>query len=130
MKIVEDKVQMLNCPLNQDDVRGSEDILGGNLGCLKGKNPRQKTPHIRGGNLPLPITILERYKSVTLTGHIMFINCIRFVNTILRHVKFVTAEHIGNAKASTLQESIRKFKQVYMQRGFNITNILLYGKFS
>ena len=48
VKIVGDKVQMLNCPLNHDDVRGAGDIWGGNLGCLKGKTPRQKMPHIRG----------------------------------------------------------------------------------
>ena len=60
----------------------------------------------------------------------MFINSIRFINTISIHVKFITAEHIANAEASTLQESIRKVKQVYMQRGFNITNILMDGKFT
>ena len=95
---------MLNFPLNCDDVRGAEYILGGNLGCLKGETPRQKTPHIRGWILPLPTNILERYKSVTLAVDIMFINGIRFINPISRHVKFMTVEHIANAEALTLQE--------------------------
>ena len=82
VKIVEDKVQMLNCPLNQDDVRGAEDIWGGNLGCLKGNTPSQKTPHIKGENFPLPITILERFTNVTLAVDIMFINGVRFIDTI------------------------------------------------
>ena len=30
VKILEDNVQMLNCPLNQDDIRGAEEILGKN----------------------------------------------------------------------------------------------------
>ena len=60
----------------------------------------------------------------------MFINGIRFIKFFSRHVKFMTAEHIANYKASTLQESIRQVKQVYMQRGFNITNILMDGKFT
>ena len=59
----------------------------------------------------------------------MFINGVRFINTISRHVKFMMAEHIANVEASTLQESIRQVKQVYMQRGFKITNILMDGKF-
>ena len=42
----------------------------------------------------------------------------------------MTAERIANAKAFTLQESTRQFKQVYMQRGFNNTNILMDGKFN
>ena len=103
VKIVEDKVQMLNFLLNRDDVRGTEEIWGVNLGCLKGNTPRQKTPHTRGGIFLIPITILERYKEITLSGDIMFINGIRFISTISGHVKFVTAEHIDNAEASTLQ---------------------------
>ena len=71
---------------------------------LKRKDPKTKTPHIRGEILPLPTTILERYKNTTLAGDIMFINVIRFINTISRHVNFMTAEHIANAEASTLQE--------------------------
>ena len=59
----------------------------------------------------------------------MFINGIRFINTVSRHVKFVTAEHIANAEVSTLQESIRQVKQFYMQQGFKITNILMDGQF-
>ena len=83
-----------------------------------GKNPRmpvRKDPktnfatHQRG-NFPLPITILERYKNITPAGDIMFINGIRFINTISRHIKFMTTEHIDNAEASTLQESIRQVK--------------------
>ena len=97
-------MKILNFPLNQDEFIGAEDMWGKNLRRLKGKTPRQKTPHIRGEILLLPTNILERYKSVTLTGDIMFINCIRFIKTISRHVKFMTAENIANAEASTLQE--------------------------
>ena len=60
----------------------------------------------------------------------MFINGIRFINTISRHLKFMTSEHIANAYATTLQESIRQVKQVYMQRGFKITNIIMDGQFA
>ena len=59
----------------------------------------------------------------------MFINVIRFINMISRHVKFMRAEHIVDSEASALQESIRQVKQVYMQRGFKITNILMGGQF-
>ena len=31
VQIVEDKVQMLNCPLNHDDIRGAEEIWKKNL---------------------------------------------------------------------------------------------------
>ena len=95
---------------------------GGGLGGLKVKTPRQKTPHIRGLILPIPITILDRYKEVTIAWDIMFINGICFINTISRHIKFMTAEHIANTDATTLQEYIKQVKQVYMQRGFKAKN--------
>ena len=76
----------------------------------KRKDPKTKTSHIGGSILLIPITILERYKEATLLGRIMFINGIRFINTILRYLKFMTVEHIANAESATQQESIRKIK--------------------
>ena len=69
----------------------------------KREDPKTKMQHIRGSILPIPITILERYKEVTLSRDIMFINRICFINTISRHLKFIKVEHIVNAEATTLQ---------------------------
>ena len=60
----------------------------------------------------------------------MFINDIRFIKRVSRHANFMMEEHISNSEASTLQESIRQVKQVYMQCGFKINNILMDGKFT
>ena len=60
----------------------------------------------------------------------MFINGIRFSSTISGHIKFMTAEQIANAEASTLQETIRQVKQFYTQQGFNIASIFMDGKFA
>ena len=91
VKIVEDKVQMLNFPLNWDDVRGAEDIWGKTWDTWK-ERPQDKKHHTSEGKiLPLPITTLERYKTVTLAGDIMFINGIYFIDTIPGHIKFMTA---------------------------------------
>ena len=69
----------------------------------KNKNPKTEKPHIRGEILPVPVTILYKYKELILVGDIMFINSIRFINTISIHLKFMTAEHITNVYATTLQ---------------------------
>ena len=68
----------------------------------KSKYPKTKSPYIRGGILSIPTTILERYKEITLAGDIMFINRIRSIDTISRHLKFITVEHIANAGTTTL----------------------------
>ena len=49
------------------------------------------------------ITILERYREITLAGDILFVNVICFINTISRHLKFIMAEYIAKAEATTLQ---------------------------
>ena len=60
----------------------------------------------------------------------MFVNGILFIKTISRHMKFMTEEHISNAEVTTLKESIRQVKYVYMQQGFKITNILTDRQFT
>ena len=52
VKILENKVQMLNFPLNWDDVRGDEDVWGGKSWMPKTKDPKTKNPHIRGTIYP------------------------------------------------------------------------------
>ena len=96
----------------------------------KRKDPKTKTSHIRGEILSIPITILDIYKELTISGDIMFVSGICFIDTISRHLKFMTAEHIANADATTLQEYIIQVKQVCMPWGFKITNILMDGQFS
>ena len=65
---------------------------------------------MRGAILSIPITILNIYKEVTLSGDTMSINGIHFINTILRHLKFVIVEHISNAEVKKLKESIIQVK--------------------
>ena len=90
--------------------------------------PQDKNVTHQRGSFPIPITILERYKEIKLAGDMIFINRIRFINNTWIHVNFMMEEHTSNKEASTLQEYIRQFNQVYMKWGFNINNILMYGK--
>ena len=102
--------------------------MGGNIESLKGNTPRKKMPHIIGSILTMLITILERYKEITLAGDILFINGICFINIISRHLNFIMAEYIANAEATTLQEYIKQVRQFYMEWGFKLTNILVDRK--
>ena len=55
----------------------------------------------------IPITLLQRYHDITLPGYVMYVNGINFINTIYRHIKFMTADNISNTEDSTLQNHIK-----------------------
>ena len=101
--------------------------FGGVYWMPKRKYPKTKNATHQRGNFTHP-----NHHPIEIRGNndIMFINGIRFINTISIHLKFMTEEHIDNADATTIQESTRQVKEVYIQRGFNITNILMDRQFS
>ena len=86
---------MENFPLTCNDVKGVDNILGDNLRFLAGKTPRKSTPHSREKIIPIPATILQCYRNVTLEGYVMYVNGIHFINIISRHIKFMTDKHIA-----------------------------------
>ena len=77
----------------------------------------------------LPFEILERYRSVTLSGDIMWINGIRVFKTQSRHIRFITSQAVRSATASSLGGYIKKVAGVYMQRSFLIVEMQMDGQF-
>ena len=78
--------RLKNCPLMVEDVKAAEHIFGPETGCLTGKTVKRTGIAVRTNLTNLPFEILERYRSVTLSGDIMWINGIMFVfDTILSH---------------------------------------------
>ena len=75
------------------DIICSEEILGPNLGSLKGNTTRTKPSRVIIGTYnKLPRDILEKYSDVTLAVDIMYINEIPFIMTTSRAIHFGTAE--------------------------------------
>ena len=106
INIVENNTQMENCPLDCSYVEGADDTWGENLGCLDGKTPQLKNPHIRVKLVTIPMKILQRCRNATLVGDIMYVNKIRFINTVSHHIQFMTVEHIANTYFKTLKSPL------------------------
>ena len=64
-----------------------------------------------------PPAIYERYKYVTLTVDVMFVNGIAFLVSLSRGIRFYTCEHTPNRKAKQLAKSLRRTVNLY-KRGF------------
>ena len=70
--------RLKNCPLMVEDVKAAEHIFGPETVCLTGKTVKSTGIAVRTNLANLPFEILERYRSVTLSGDIMWINGIIF----------------------------------------------------
>jgi septation ring formation regulator EzrA len=52
-----------------------------------------------------------------------------FFMTISRYIRFSTSESLANQSSKTIIKAIKHVKQVYRQRGFRITHMMMDGQF-
>ena len=119
-----------NCPITKANIICTEEILGPNLGSLKGKMTRTKPSKVIIGKYnELPTDILEIHGDVTLAVDIMYINEIPFMMTTSRAIHFGMAELIKNEKISTIMIALKQVIEAYKARGFHIRHKLVDGQY-
>ena len=119
-----------NCPITKANIMHAEDILGPNLGSLKGKMTRTKPSRVIINTYDeLPAEMLEKHGDVTLAVDIMYINEIPFMMMTSQAIHFGTAELIKNEKISTIMIALKQVIKAYKARGFKICYILADGQF-
>jgi hypothetical protein len=128
IKIVENNL-LKNCPVNKADVMAAKEILGPNLGLLKGKTVQRTGSHVRSGQLGIPREIMEKYQDVTIGANIMLVNRIPFLISLLQYIKFGTTEVLKNWKNATIIKAFTNIKGIYAQHGFRLRMCHADGKF-
>jgi hypothetical protein len=120
LKIVETN-QLRDCPILRGDVLAADKSFRPNGGSLKGKKVRQGRIHVNPEYHQIPMTIMEKYRELTLCVDMMFVNKLPFLVTISRGIKFGTVESIKSRKLKELLTAIKSVKQLYALRGFKVT---------
>jgi len=114
-----------NFPITKEYIIHAEDILGPNMGSLKGKMTRKTPERVSLHSLDnLPNELLSEHRNVTIMVDIMYINEIPFIMTTSHAIHFGTAEMIKNETKSTIIKSLQQIIDTYHVRGFKIKHIL------
>ena len=117
------------CSITRGDVIAAEDIIGPNLGALKGKTVSRPGQHVQTGIDPVPHKILKTHRSIALAINIMFINSVAFLLTTSRNLKFGTVEALENRQVTTIVRKLKTIERLYHQRGFRIVSMLADPEF-
>jgi Reverse transcriptase (RNA-dependent DNA polymerase) len=113
-----------NCPVTTADAKRAVFIYGDDIGSLKGKStrtPPKHTPTLEA--IPLPDTILEHHRNVTLCVDIFYVNQILFLHSISRKLKVRTVNYITSRHKPNILKEILEIIELYRHRGFIVTNI-------
>jgi hypothetical protein len=110
-----------NCPIVRSDILAVEEILGPNLGSIKGQTVRHSGAHVPTEEHQITRAIMERHRDIVLCADIMYVNQLPFFVTIGRNIKFGTVELLKSRKHPTILQSFKTVSAIYKKRGFRVT---------
>ena len=116
---------ILNCPVSPDDAHRALAIYGPDVATIKGKTTRA-TAAARAPTflaVPLPPTVLEHHRHVTLCVDFFFVQELCFLHTISRDIGFRTVAPVTNRSFKTILHELQAAIQLYTTRGFTVCDI-------
>ena len=117
-----DKGGIRECGIDRRHIKIANIIYGPAKASMEGKTVQRtnKMPRDSGLISHLPLSILERYRAVTLGVDVLHINGRLYIIAVSKHIKYYQCGAIWNKKPETFVKWIKKFKVEYMLRGFNV----------
>ena len=121
-----DQNKLPNAPFTSQDIRRAEKLYGPDLGSLKGKTPRRKSPLVVTEEV-VPPAIKEEHKDLTLAMDIMHVNGIAFMAMTTRKLHFTTIDALPNTQEATIMASIKRSVAI-LRRGGLRPRMLLFDR--
>jgi hypothetical protein len=118
-----------NCPVESRHVQYANDIYGKNLGAIKGKTVRREVKPLTVSSNEVPEEILSRYRDVTLSVDIMFVNSLPFLVALSKELRIGHAVPLTSRHDTVIARELKAIILKYEMRGFRITQVRAEGEF-
>jgi hypothetical protein len=118
-----------NCPVTHTNITNVRAIFGPDLPSVQGMTVRRTPAPVVTDYVQVPRSLVELNKMVTLAADVFFVDGTAFLITMLRRIKFMTAEHVPIRTAKSLAKHIDQVINVYAQVGFIVRTILMDREF-
>jgi hypothetical protein len=92
---------------------------------LKGKFIRRQPDEVETNLIPLPKSVEDHYKDVTLAVDVMHVNKIPFLVSVSRKIHYGTANAIHSMKIPVMEEAIKSIIKAYETRGFTVKFLIV-----
>ena len=116
-------------PITSFDVKAAEVVFGTNIDAIQGKITSIKPNMVKPYYLDISRFIIRKYKYVTLSRDVMFINRTPLILTVVCLLLMGICKNIPSTKSVYTLKAIKIVVQLYTKRRFKIVQILLDGKF-
>ena len=91
-----------NCPITSENIEVANAIYGPSVAGLKGRTTRSKPMRLKHNLIPVPPSITEDQKKVTICADVMYVNRLPFLVTIAVNLGFTTIEALTGVDTATL----------------------------
>ena len=118
-----------NCPFSSTDVTNTKIMYGPDIPRTRGATVRRRLAPVVTDYVAVPHLLVEANKVNTLAADVFFVDGTAFLLMVLRHLKFVTAEHVPVRTATYLSKHIKRVLDVYGRASIRIRTILMDGEF-
>jgi hypothetical protein len=113
-----------NCPIESTDVRRAIQLYGPLAAMVQGKSTRRTASRITQADLsPVPKSIYDEHKYVTLCIDHFFVQGLSFFHTISRDIKFRTIEYVEDLTKQTTLRGLISVARLYQINKFKIRQI-------
>ena len=122
--------QIKECNISKSDILRADDIYGPATASLHGKLCKPKQVKNTSSQLPLPENLPNDSMRIKLYIDIFYVDGIPFLHTKSKDVNYITIQHLADRKEQTLVMKLSYVSNLYLKRGFTITDVFSDNEFS